>query len=78
MFRFKLIASKQERTYGVMLRFLGLDLSFVVLGWLEDWRVIDLRVPVNYGVYLQIFGALLTIGRFTEAVWDDQVPAIEG
>lgn len=66
MFRFKWIADKGERSYGVAVRVFGIDISFLVLGFLDDWRVVDLRIPQNYGVFCQIWFALLSIGRLPD------------
>ena len=67
--RAKLIKDPVERTLGFSLRLLGVDISVLILGWLNEWRLIDIRVPVNYGFYLQVLFLVLSIGRLP----DDQI-----
>lgn len=69
MFKFKLIKDPVERTLGFSLRLLGIDISCLLLGWLNEWRLIDIRIPVNYGIYFQTLGLVLSIGRLP----DDQI-----
>lgn len=66
-FRFKLIANAQERTLGLAIRFLGVDISLLLLGWINEWRLVDLRLPCNYGIYCQVLFGLLSIGRLQDA-----------
>ena len=71
MFRFKWVADKGDRSYGVAFRLLGCDISLLVLGYLNDWRIIDLRIPQNYGIFCQIGFLLLSIGRLKdESIYD--------
>lgn len=67
--RAKGIADPVERTLGFSVRLLGIDISCLLLGWLNEWRLIDIRIPVNYGVYFQTLGIVLSIGRLP----DDQI-----
>lgn len=69
MFKFKVIKDSAERTLGFSVRFLGIDFSLLLLGWLNEWRLIDVRIPVNYGIYFQALGLVLSIGRLP----DDQI-----
>ena len=66
MFNYKGIADKPGRILGGTVRLLGIDFSVMLLGWLDDWRLIDLRVPVNYGVYLQVLFITVSIGRLPD------------
>lgn len=63
MFRFKAIADSKERTLGVMLRVLGIDFSVLLLGWLGDWRLVDVRIPVNWGIFAQVLFLVISVGR---------------
>jgi len=67
--RAKWISDKQQRTLGFSLRLLGIDFSLLLLGWLNEWRLIDIRIPVNYGIYFQTLGLVLSLGRLP----DDQI-----
>ena len=69
MFKFKGIKDSIERTYGFSVRFLGIDISVLLLGWLNEWRLVDVRIPVNYGIYFQTLGLVLSVGRLP----DDQI-----
>lgn len=69
LFDFKGIADGKERTLGFMLRVLGIDISFLLVGWVSEWKVVDLRVPVNYGAYLQVLCLVLSIGRLDDQVY---------
>jgi len=73
LFNFKGIADSKERTLGFMLRVLGIDISFLLAGWVSEWRVVDLRIPVNYGVYLQVSFLIVSIGRLDDSVYQDNV-----
>lgn len=66
MFRFKLIVDSGERTYGVACRFFGVDVSILCLGFLNDWKIVDLRIPCNYGVLCQVWFLILSIGRLAD------------
>lgn len=66
MFRGKWLNDGTERVYGFAARIFGVDVSLSVLGWINDWRIIDLRVPCNYGIYFQLGFALLTVGRLPD------------
>lgn len=63
MFKFKGIKDPLERTLGFSVRFLGIDVSVLLLGWLNEWRLVDVRIPVNYGIYFQTLGIVLSVGR---------------
>ena len=60
------IADKKGRMLGGTLRLLGIDFSVMFLGWLDDWRLIDLRIPANYGVFLQVLFITASIGRLPD------------
>lgn len=66
MFRFKWVVDKGDRAYGVAFRFFGIDVSLLLLGFVNDWRFVDLRVPQNYGIFLQLGFALASIGRLPD------------
>lgn len=66
IFRVKLVRDTPERTYGIALRLFGVDFMAVVLGWLDDWRVVDLRIPCNMGVFCQVAFAAFNIGRLPD------------
>lgn len=66
MFNFKGIKDSLERTLGFSVRILGIDFSCLLLGWINEWRLIDIRIPVNYGVYFQTLGLVLSIGRLPD------------
>lgn len=66
MFRFRCVADKPEKSYGLMLRFLGIDFCLLFLGWLDDWVLIDFRIPVNRGGSLQVGFLFLAIGRLPD------------
>lgn len=70
-FNFTWINEPGNRTYGVLFRILGIDISCVFLGWLNDWKIIDLRIPANYGVYLQLFPLVGTVGRLPTETYMD-------
>ena len=74
MFRYKWVVDRYEAVVGPLLRLFGIDLSILLLGNWRDWRVIDLRIPCNYGVYLQIWFILISIGRLP----DDSIYKTEG
>jgi len=63
MFKFKGIKDLPARTLGFSVRFLGIDFSVLLLGWMNEWRLIDIRIPVNYGIYFQTLGLVLSVGR---------------
>lgn len=67
MFRFKGIADKEEKTWGVLLRLFGIDISLLLLGAWREWKLLDLRIPCNCGVYCQIGFVLLSLGRLPDA-----------
>ena len=63
MFKFKLVAIQADRLYGFNLRLLGVDFSFLIAGWLNDFMLLDLRGPCNYGIFVQIACFVAAIGR---------------
>lgn len=63
---FKGILDKRERTYGFQLRFLGLDLSILTMWWVNDWKLLDLRIPAGYGAFCQVLFLALFIGRLPD------------
>ena len=64
-FNFKLISDKTERWYGLALRFLGVDLSVSVTGFVNDWRGIHFSAFGEglLGVYFQFLGLVIYLGR---------------
>lgn len=66
MFRFKLVADQGDRTYGAACRFFGVDISLLFLFWVSDWKLVDLRIPTNYGVLCQVGFILFNIGRLED------------
>lgn len=58
-------ASKEERTLDLTLR-VGLDFSVAAYGFLNDWVFPFMFVPSLRGIYLQVLGLGLFIGRFKE------------
>jgi len=64
--RVKGVVDKKGRMWGGTLRLLGVDFSVMLLGWLDDWRLIDLRIPANYGVFLQVLFITASIGRLPD------------
>lgn len=66
LFRFKTVVDSSERTVGFLLRFLGIDSSIMLLGWLNHWMMLDFRLPCNWGFLLQVGPLLLTIGRLPD------------
>lgn len=69
-FNFKVVSNAPFRTYGIMLRLFGIDVSVVTTWWINDWMLLDLRLPVNYGVYLQTLFAIFAIGRLPTSEYD--------
>lgn len=66
MFKFKMISDKRDRAYGFAFRVFGIDISILVLGYINDWRILDLRIPHNYGIFIQAAFLLFTIGRLPD------------
>lgn len=67
MFKFELVADKKDRTLGVAFRIFGIDFAFLLLGYLNDWMLIDFRFPIRwFGIYFQVLFALVAVGRFGE------------
>ena len=62
-FNFLKIFDKPNRQFGLTVRFLGIDFSVVVAGWINDWVLVDLRVPANYGIFTQVLCLSLSVGR---------------
>lgn len=69
-FNFIAIADKPQRTLGFIVRLLGIDFSVMLLGWISDWKLIDLRIPVNYGVFCQSLFLMLAVGRLPTSTYD--------
>lgn len=69
-FNFKLIRNVNQRTFGFIIRILGVDFSLLMLGWLSDWKLISLEAPINYGVYFQTFGLVSAIGRLPTETYE--------
>lgn len=69
MFNFKLIRNAKERTLGVMVRVLGIDFTVLLMGWINDWMLVDLRLPVNYGIFAQVLFIGVSIGRLDDSVY---------
>lgn len=57
------VADSAERTLAFHLRFFGLDFSLLLLGYLNDWMIIDLRVPCQGGLLCQVLFAVIHVGR---------------
>ena len=73
MFRGKWIADKADRAYGLAVRFFGVDISLLALAWVDEWRFIDLRLPCNYGLYLQLGCFILSVGRLAdESIYEER------
>lgn len=70
-FNYKVATDAAQRTAVGMLRFLGIDTSVMLLGWLSDWKLIDLRIPVNYGIYLQVLFIVVAIGRLPTDTYEE-------
>ena len=66
MFKFKALADTKERTFGLAARLFGIDVSFFAFFWLNEWRLIDLRVPCNYGIHVQFLFFMFDIGRLPD------------
>lgn len=64
-FAFKGLTDKPDRLYGGTLRFCGVDFSIVLLGWVNEWKLIDLKIPANYGIYLCVGFITISIGRLS-------------
>ena len=62
-FNFKGVLDGSQRTVGFLIRIIGIDFSVLLLGWVSDWKFIDLRIPVNSGIYFQVLFALISLGR---------------
>ncbi|BCS54085.1 hypothetical protein [Geobacter sp. SVR] len=71
MFRFKGIVDKDERTFGFMTRFLGIDFAVMVFGWLNDWSVIELKIPCNYGILCHVGPIVVNVGRFQNGIYEE-------
>lgn len=72
MFRFKPVASKVEKTLGLMLRVFGIDFSFLCIWDIKEIPLIDLRIPCSYGVYLQIVCFVIHIGRMNDSIYQSE------
>lgn len=73
MFRLKWVNNVPERTFGIMVRLFGIDISALFLFWLNDWRLIDLRIPCNWGIFLQVGFVLLSVGRLSDdTIYDSE------
>lgn len=66
LFRLRWIADKHERSLGVLFRILGIDCTVLLVGYLTDMRVIDLRIPAPNGVYLQVFCLIVAVSRIQD------------
>lgn len=72
-FNIKLITDPGQRTLGIMLRLFGVDFTAMLLGWVNDWKLIDLRIPVNNGIYLQALFVLLGVGRLPTGTYEEHL-----
>lgn len=72
-FNIKLIEDPGQRTLGACIRLFGIDFTVMLLGWLNDWKLLDFRVPVNKGMYLQVLFVLLAVGRLPQGTYEDRV-----
>jgi hypothetical protein len=70
MFRLKWLADGAERTLGVTFRLFGIDFSLALVGFINDWRLIDLRIPCERGISLQIWFLFLAIGRLENGFYE--------
>lgn len=66
LFNAKTLVDKQERAVGLTVRFFGVDFCVMLLGWLDDWMIIDLRAPVNKGFMLQLLFIFIGVGRMPD------------
>jgi len=69
LFKLKGVANKKERNLGIMFRIFRVDVSILLVGWVDDMRLIDLRVPCNWGVYLQLLFLIINIGLLDDSVY---------
>lgn len=69
MFDFKLVRNAKERTIGMLVRVLGIDFSVLLMGWVNDWMLVDVRLPVNYGVFIQVLFLAVSVGRLDDSVY---------
>lgn len=73
LFGFKGIADSKQRTLGFVSRVFGIDISILMMGYINDWRLIELRIPANKGLFVQLLFIALFIGRLE----DDQVSEVD-
>jgi hypothetical protein len=59
-------ADAQQRTVTVFCRMFGIDFTLGWFGYINDWVIVDLRAPINYGVMLQVGFILAHVGRLPE------------
>jgi hypothetical protein len=64
-----------DRTAGATLRLLGIDLDVAVYGFINDWYFPLMFVPSTCGIFLQILGLSLFIGRVPNGAKHDPLPA---
>lgn len=62
-FGLKITADKKERSYGMQLRLAGIDFFVLLLGWINDWVICDIRLPAGKGAFVQVLFLALFIGR---------------
>lgn len=73
-FNFKNLCSKKERTLGFAVRFVGLDLSFVLAGFIDDMALVNLQAFKKgvLGVYFQLIFICVFVGCNSE-IYNDNI-----
>lgn len=71
MFKFKSFRSLEEA--GFFLRAFGIDFSLLLIGDWRNWRALDLRLPMNRGIYAQVWFLLVSLGRLDDSVYEDNL-----
>lgn len=66
----KIIAERFDRIYGFAIRFLRIDVCINVVGWINDWAILDLCMFRSgvCGVYLQVLGLVIYVGH-NDILW---------
>jgi hypothetical protein len=62
-FGFESNVNRFERTASAVVRIFGLDIDVAAYGYLTDWCFPFMLVPMRWGVFTQVMGVSLFIGR---------------
>lgn len=75
LFKLKVINEPEERTYGIAVRFLGLDVAVILNGFLDMWYLFFIKAFGQgiTGIYVQVLGLVLITGIKADILFGDTV-----